>query len=451
MTEEQLSSETGSAWYLPHHSVVHPQKPEKARMVFDWAAKFEGTSLNDQLMRGPDLTNSLVCVLTRFREETTAIMEIVTIYVFCGGQGDLHCPPEEFQMCVQIFSGVSSPSCASFALRKTVDDNENEFDKDTVTTVKRNFCVDDCLKSVESDSKAIKLVQQLRDLLSNGGFNLTKWISNSRDVIESIPEAARVSSIRELDFDHLPIEIVLEVHWNFESDVLGFKILVKVKPATRRGLLSVISAVYDPLVFLSPFLRKAKAILQDLSRKDLDWDDLIPPEDQERWRAWLEQLPTLQQFTVKRCLKPKNFGPVVSSQLHSFADASQQGCGAVSYLRITNKDDIVHCTFVMSESRLSPLKTVTIPRLGLSAAVVATRLSSMIQRELDMKIDNTFFWTNSTCVLSYLANQDKRFQTFVANRVATIHGGSQLSQWSMWTVIRIRPTTRLEGCLLKIS
>ena len=52
----------------------------------------------------------------------------------------------------------------------------------------------------------------------------------------------------------------------------------------------------------------------------------------------------------------------------------------------------------------------------------------MIQRELDMKINNTFFWTDSTCVLSYLTNQDKRFQTFIANRVATIHGGSQLSQ-----------------------
>ena len=121
------------------------------------------------------------------------------------------------------------------------------------------------------------------------------------------------------------------------------------------------------------------------------------------------------QFTVDRCLKPKNFGSVVNCQLHNFADASQQGYGAVSYLRITNNDGIVHCAFVMSKSRLTSLKTLTIPRLELSAAVVAIRLSNMIQRELDMKIDDTFFWTDSTCVLSYLANQDKRFQTFVAN------------------------------------
>ena len=176
-------------------------------------------------------------------------------------------------------------------------------------------------------------------------------------------------------------------------------------------MLSVVSAVYDPLGFLSPFLLKAKAILQSLSRKGLDWDDPIPPEDQEQWRSWLEQLATLQQFTVDRCLKLKNFGSVVNCQLHNFADASQQGYGAVSYLRITNNDGIVHCAFVMSKSRLAPLKTLTIPRLELSAAVVAIRLSNMIQRELDMKIDDTFFWTDSKCVLSYLANQDKRFQT----------------------------------------
>ena len=62
------------AWYLPHHPVFHPQKPDKVRVVFDCAAKYRGTSLNDQLLQGPDLTISLVGVLTRFREESVALM-----------------------------------------------------------------------------------------------------------------------------------------------------------------------------------------------------------------------------------------------------------------------------------------------------------------------------------------------------------------------------------------
>ena len=71
---EQLST---PVWYLPHHPVFHPQKPDKVRVVFDCSAKYRGTSLNDQLLQGPDLTNTLVGVLTRFREESVALMSDV--------------------------------------------------------------------------------------------------------------------------------------------------------------------------------------------------------------------------------------------------------------------------------------------------------------------------------------------------------------------------------------
>ena len=46
--------DSGNIWYIPHHMVYHPQKPEKVRTVFDCSAKYKGTSLNDHLMQGPD-------------------------------------------------------------------------------------------------------------------------------------------------------------------------------------------------------------------------------------------------------------------------------------------------------------------------------------------------------------------------------------------------------------
>ena len=58
----------GKLWYLPHHPMFHPQKPNKVRVVFDCAARFRETSLNDQLLQGPDLTNNLTGVLLRFRQ-----------------------------------------------------------------------------------------------------------------------------------------------------------------------------------------------------------------------------------------------------------------------------------------------------------------------------------------------------------------------------------------------
>ena len=173
----------------------------------------------------------------------------------------------------------------------------------------------------------------------------------------------------------------------------------------------------------------AKAILQDVCRKGLDWDDQLPPEEQDKWNTWVGNLPRLQDLTVERCLKPKDFGEVVSTQLHNFADASERGYGAVSYLRVVNASGDHHCAFLIGKSRLAPLKAMTIPRLELSAAVVATRLSQMIHRELDANIDETYFWTDSTVVLSYITNQDKRFHTFVANRISVIQDRSEAKQW----------------------
>ena len=102
---------------------------------------------------------------------------------------DLSSTLAEYQMSVHLFGAVSSPACANFALRKTADDNDRHFSSDVTSTIKRNFYVDDCLKSLPSDKDAIAHVNELCSLLQRGGFRLTKWISSSREVLESIPVA----------------------------------------------------------------------------------------------------------------------------------------------------------------------------------------------------------------------------------------------------------------------
>ena len=72
--EEECGVHVQPLWYLPHHPVTHPLKPEKVRVVFDCAAKYHGTSLNQQLLQGPDLTNQLVGVLIWFRQEPVALV-----------------------------------------------------------------------------------------------------------------------------------------------------------------------------------------------------------------------------------------------------------------------------------------------------------------------------------------------------------------------------------------
>ena len=128
--------------------------------------------------------------------------------------------------------------------------------------------------------------------MKQGGFRLTKWLLNKRKVVESFPELDRAASVRDLDFDHTVTERALGVQWRVTSDTFGFKIATKDKPPTRRGILSVISLIYDPLGFVAPFHLSAKILLQNLCRKQLGWDDLIPEEDLIRWKqgtkpSWL--------------------------------------------------------------------------------------------------------------------------------------------------------------------
>lgn len=143
----------------------------------------------------------------------------------------------------------------------------------------------------------------------------------------------------------------------------------------------------------------------------------------------MNELPKLEYFGVERCFKPRDFGEVKSCQLHLFSDASEVAYGAAAYLRMVNSNGDVHCSFVMGKSRLSPLKPVTIPRMELSAAVLSTRLDRMIREEIEYTIDDSIFWTDSTCVLRYVENDEKRYETFVANRVSAIREQSLPSQW----------------------
>lgn len=84
----------------------------------------------------------------------------------------------------------------------------------------------------------------------------------------------------------------------------------------------------------------------------------------------------------------------------------------------------------MSKSRVAPLKQTSIPRMELTAACVAVRVDQMLKRELEIPVNETYFWTDSMTVLRYICNETSRFQTFVANRLAIIHDGSSPAQWN---------------------
>ena len=188
------------------------------------------------------------------------------------------------------------------------------------------------------------------------------------------------------------------------------------------------SLVYDPLGFVAPFILPAKKTLQDLCRESIGWDDVVSEEYKSRWTKWLNELPLLDQLKVRRCVKPPEFGPVVSEQIHVFSDASSIGYGAAAYLRLCDESGRIHCSLLMGKARLAPVKAVTIPRLELTAATVSVRVAELLKKEMDG--DPEFkYHMDSTTVLRYIANEQERFHVFVTNRVQLIRDHSDLSQW----------------------
>ncbi len=442
--QEEVNQVEGRTWYIPHHAVYHPKK-KTLRVVFDCGAAYQGVSLNTELLQGPDLNNSLVGVLLKFRQEPIAMMaDIKSMYYqvrvprsdvnllrfLWWPEGDIEQNPKDHRMLVHLFGAVSSPSCASFALRRTAEDNSHMRPQVSETVI-QNFYVDDCLVSVPTVQEAVQLRSDLVDLYNMGGFQLTKWVSNSRTVLSSIEEEQRGKDIRSLDLDNdkLPTEHALGLQWNVEDDTFRFNIAITEKPHTRRGILSMVSSVFDPLGILAPLTLPVKQLLQQLCQEGYGWDEPIPSSQYKHWLNWIHDLPKLTSFSVPRCQKPNEFGKPQSLQLHHFADASERGYGTVSYIRMINEQGNIHVSFMIGKARVAPLKQMTIPRLELAAAVVSVKVDKMLRTELQLPLKDSLFWTDSQAVLKYIANDKARFYTYVANRVSFIRDNTSAQQW----------------------
>lgn len=182
---------------------------------------------------------------------------------------DLDGPVKDYRMTVHIFGANSSPSCANFALHKTVEDNKEIYTQEISHTILKNFYIDDCLKSVDSDDRLIDVAFNVKALGSEGGFNLTKFVSNSKRLLKSLAETDRGQAVKKLDFcfDSLPIEKVLGLTWDVASDTLAVVVNNIARPSTKRGLLATIGAMYDPLGLIAPFLLKGRLRLQDLCKQ----------------------------------------------------------------------------------------------------------------------------------------------------------------------------------------
>ncbi|KAJ8041002.1 hypothetical protein HOLleu_15480 [Holothuria leucospilota] len=452
---KDLNVPPGKVWYLPHFAVRHPRKPG-IRVVFDASAEYDGIFLNKVLLQGPDQVNSLLGILLRFRVGEVAIMGDVeqmfyNFYVrpddrtylrFLWFKDNDPCKPvADYSMNVHLFGSVSSPAVATLGLRMVAESCKTTHGEDVTEFIKRNFYVDDGLTSVQDDKSAISLLQRSCKALATRNLRFHKIVSNRKSVLEALPEEDRAEDLRSVNFhrEELPCQRSLGMHWHLETDTFTFKVNLPDKPISRRGVLSVASSIYDPIGLVSPVSIQGKLILRELMKEmegekktpaDI-WDRPLPEKCRPKWNKWRDSLHHLENVHVPRCYTPPDFGPVSRQELHAFSDASDLAIGAVVYLRQISQLGVVHVSLVIAKARVTPKHAVSIPRLELCAAVLATTLVQTISPELEgrLEIDNITYYKDSKVVLGYISNESKRFHVYLANRVHKIRAVSDPNQW----------------------
>ena len=429
-------------WYLPHHPVVNPHKPEKVRRVCNAASKHAGKSLNDALVAGPDLLQSLIGVLFRFREKPIAIsadIEAMFLQVEVP-EGDQRClrllwrdqnnaPISVYQYTRHIFGAKSSPTCANWALRQCGKDHIQNFPL-AAKCVEENFYMDDLLKSCSNIEEAANLAQDLTAMLGRGGFNLTKWTSNDKSLNQLLP-----GNVNNLEKQSVQLggeqQSLLGLQWDITEDKLRICRGLKVKSSdkwTHRKILSTVSGVFDPIGLAAPYTIRARILLKEIwTDQGQQWDKLVNDSFNKRFQEWVDELPELEQLTINRYYL--NASNANSTQLHIFADASQEAFSIVCYLLFEQEGGTRSLSYVIGKSRVAPIKYMTIPKLELQAAMTAVRLKNTLVLEHRLNIDSIIFWSDSSTVIQWIKNSTKKQPVFVANRVAEILESTSVDQW----------------------
>ena len=386
-------------------------------------------------MVGPTLHSSLLDVLLRFRCHVVAITADINnmyrafelppsdkdYYRFIWRRD----PLVDFRMRRLTF-GVSA---SSFAVNMSVVQNAVDFSNEhplASRVIKTSLYVDDCLTGADSIEEPARLQIDLQQLFGKAQFLLRKWTSSHPAALKHVSPELKESQASQAHPDGSEHK-TLGVEWNCKKDLrLAVFTGLNIKTLTKRSLTSEIARTFDVLGLFAPSTIKAKVLLQRIWERGIDWDEAVPPDIYHTYQKWRVELSIL---FIPRCYFPccsRDY----EIQLHRFSDASEEAYTAVVYLRVQAPDNSIHASFVMSKTRVAPLKRLTIPSLELCGALLLSKILSHVQRTLEYSSCEVHAWTDSTVVLGWLNGDPRRFKTFVGNRVSQIIDLIAPSKWS---------------------
>ena len=421
-------------FYLPHHCVFKDDSSTtKLRVVFDGSAKSQsGISLNESLMVGATVQPDLFSTLLRFRFHRVAISgDVAKMYRQVGlneadkdfhrilWRDDTSKPIQHYRM-TRVTYGITSSAHHSTRCFKKI----GELSGDTLfsTSIQNDFYVDDYLSGAPSIQEARSLLRGISAELQKFGFELRKWTSNEPEIILELPKHLRENTDDDKVLDKNYHIKTLGVKWRPNLDEFHFQInLDPIQTFTKRIFLSDPSKLFHPLGWLAPVVIKYKILMQQTWTTGSKGDETLPDEILSSWMQLRSELPLLNSIQLPRCiLLPSD---CTNFELHLFTDASETAYAAVVYSRMVDLQNNVSIKILASKSRVAPVKTVSLPRLELCAALLGSKLIKTITDLLSLtafRNYTVFAWSDSTIVLQWLSQPPNKWTTFVANRFKTL-------------------------------
>ncbi|KRY57080.1 hypothetical protein T03_5539 [Trichinella britovi] len=273
----------------------------KCRVVFDGAAKYNGTTLNSQLEAGPNLQIDLLRAILSFRRRCVGLQaDIEKMYL------QIRVRPEDRDVCrflwwddeqmirsyrlTRVCFGLTcSPFLAMGTVRLHVRRHQASAPR-AAEEVLNNMYKDDLATSCDSVAEARSLADQLGSLLASGGFWLHKWASNEPDALRELPVEKTAMGVGGRPWK------TLTIYWQRDDDNLTFVAPEGTRLAagdTKRQMLSTAAGIFDSIGCLAPFLVLAKILFQSLWETGADWDEPLPEEVNRPWIDWKRELDDL--------------------------------------------------------------------------------------------------------------------------------------------------------------
>lgn len=438
--ENEINVPDNQCFYLPHHAVIKENSTTtKLRVVFDGSSKTNtGYSINDNLHIGEMLQPKLFSVLLKFRRSKIAMVADIEKmfrqievhedrdYQRIVWRNNEYDPIQHYRLSTVTYGLACSPFLATRTLREfsnIIREREPFISK----IIDDQFYVDDLMMGSENLNEAIKLRTKMSNLLLSAGFTLRKWKSNNEEFLGSIPQDLTEQTPLEIQESEASFKI-LGMQWSPKLDCFIFN----VKPASseipsKRTILSEMASIYDPLGLLAPSVVLIKIMLQTLWLRNVEWDDRVPEDIERSWFEIRRQFDEFNTVHIARYINGQS--PTHSIEIHGFADASERAYAAAVYLRFCDNNNVITVHLVAAKTKVAPLKTISIPRLELCAALLLVKLINAVKLSLDLGDVKLVCWSDSMTVLAWLSDHPSRWKTFVANRTSEILEIVDRSSW----------------------